>query len=140
MKPPAEIESFEELVQTFSDEWGIEQKEAESIIGRVVIEMSKASEINLTATQFLRHILSEAYREAGDRHRKRNEFDSKNAENELREEKGGILKNSYPNSDPENWVGICQERFCGFDRLTMENKVDEVLCPECSRELWIEPA
>jgi len=139
MKPPGDLNSYDEMEEEVTSNLEVDSEELESIMGRVFIEMSTTEEINTDVEGYIDILISQAYREAARRDEKREEYNTRKKINELREEKGGILKNEYPNADPDKWKARCEARFCKFDAYYTDNKVDEVICPECGRELQIDP-
>lgn len=138
MKPPAEIENIDDLFHTVITELDVDIQELMAILGNVSGAYSESDEINADVDKTLAILINQTYREAVRRDKNREKYETKSAEDELRDKKGGVLKNKYPNGANE-WKAICEEKFCGFDYLSMDNKVDQVLCPVCSSELWIEP-
>lgn len=140
MKPPKDIDDYEEMKEEVISNLNVDEKELESIMGRVFIETSDPNNIHTDVEGYIDILITYSYREAVERNKKREKYDTKEKIDELREEKGGILKNKYPNANPDEWEARCEARFCGFDSYYTDNKVDEVICPVCSRELRIDPA
>ncbi|QSG14370.1 hypothetical protein [Halapricum desulfuricans] len=140
MKPPADIDSLEEMTQLLTSEYSVDEAEVQSILGRVIIEFEQADTSNLSEEDILDYLLQMTVREVQQRERAREQYQDEDQVDQLRKEKGGILNNEYPNRDPEQWRAKCEANFCRFESMLIDNKVDRVLCPVCGRELWIEPA
>jgi len=139
MKPPEEIDSYEEMEEEVISNLDIDEGELESIMGRVFIESSNPQNIHTDIDGFIDILITHAYREAVERDRKREEHDSEDEIEKLRNKKGGILKNQYSDVDVDKWEAKCESRFCRFNSTQNDTKVDEVICPVCGRELMIEP-
>lgn len=140
MKPPADLDDYEEMKEEVVSNLRVDEEELESIMGRVFIETSDPENIHTDVENYIDVLLSRVYREAFERDKKREEYNTKEKVDELREEKGGILKNVYPNTDPDQWEARCEATYCRFDAYYSDTKVDEVICPVCGRELRIDPA
>jgi len=76
MKPPEEIDSYEQMEEEVISDLDIDEGELESIMGRVFIESSNPQNIHTDIDEFIDILITHAYREAVERDRKREEYDS----------------------------------------------------------------
>lgn len=139
MKPPDEISGKRELVELIQSEWEVRGPEVREIWETVLSNFEQQASTNQPPRNE-DAIIHVVFREAQERHKNRQKYATEEAVNQVRKELGGILKNKFPNKDPDHWIAECTRSRCQFDFVVNDSKVDTVLCPECTHQLHIDPA